>query len=66
MQLRRRFNQSTTLETRLDGEAKRLREEASQLPPGPERGALMRKAREIEMTSNMVQWINSPSLQPPS
>jgi hypothetical protein len=61
MQAQRRFKQGTALETRLDDEAKRLRDEACQLPPGAERESLMRKAREVEVTSEMVNWINSPT-----
>jgi hypothetical protein len=33
--LRRRFKQTLSLEERLSEEAKRLREEAKSLPPGP-------------------------------
>jgi hypothetical protein len=54
------------LELRLGEEAKRLRQKASRLPAGPEREELMQKAREAETTADMVNWINSPGLQPPS
>jgi hypothetical protein len=66
MQVRQRIKQPTPLETRLDDEAQRLRERAAQLPPGPERDDLIRKVRETETTIDMVNWINSPGLQPPS
>jgi hypothetical protein len=62
---RRRFTQTTSLEQRLAEEAKRLREQAKKLPPGPDRERLLRKAREDEMVAQMAGWITSPGLQPP-
>jgi hypothetical protein len=46
--LRRRFKQILSLEERLSEEAKRLREDAKLLPPGPERDVLIRRARQAE------------------
>jgi hypothetical protein len=63
--LRRRFKQTKSLEERLAEEAKRLREEAKLLPPGAEREALLRKARQAETGSHMSEWLSSPGLQPP-
>ena len=51
MQHRRRFKQITPLEQRLAEEAKRLREQAKKLPPGPDQERLLRKAREDEMVA---------------
>ena len=65
MKIRRRFRQTITLEERLADEAKRLRDEAKKLPPGPEQAELLRKARENEMVAEVVSWITSPGLQPP-
>jgi hypothetical protein len=65
MQRRRRIKQILTLEERLAEEAKRLREEAKKLPPGPSREDLLRKAREDEIVARMAEWITSPGLQPP-
>lgn len=48
MQHRRRFKQQTTLEERLADEARRLRDRTRQMPPGPEREALLRKTRRDE------------------
>ena len=45
MQERRRFNQAESLEERLAEEAMELRAVAAKLPPGPERDAVLRKAR---------------------
>jgi hypothetical protein len=53
------------LETRLALEALRLKEAAKALPHGRERAALIRKARQIETTSHVNEWLSSPGLQPP-
>ena len=63
--LRRRFKEALSLEERLAEEAKRLREEAKSLPPGAEREALLRKARQAETGSHMSEWLSSPGLRPP-
>jgi hypothetical protein len=63
--LRRRFKQTQSLEERLAEEAKRLREEANLLPPGAERDAMLRKARQAETGSDMSDWLSSPGLRPP-
>ncbi len=63
--LRRRFKQTLSLEERLSEEAKRLREETSSLPPGPQQQALLRRARQAETGSHMSEWLRSPELQPP-
>jgi hypothetical protein len=62
--MRRRFKQTDTLEERLATEAKRLREQAKALP-GPERDAILRKARQCETGSHMSEWLRSPELRPP-
>jgi hypothetical protein len=62
---RRRSKQTLTLEERLAQEAKRLREEAKKLPPGPEQADLLQKARQDEMVAQMAGWITSPGLRPP-
>ncbi len=65
MQRRRRFKQTTSLEHRLETEAKRLREQAKALPPGAERDELIRRARQAEIGSRMNEWLTSPGLRPP-
>jgi hypothetical protein len=62
---RRRMKQTDTLEVRLAEEAKRLREEAKTMKPGPAREGLLRKARQCETGSHMSEWLRSPELQPP-
>jgi hypothetical protein len=44
--------------------AERLRKEARGTPPGVRRDQLLRRARQIETTSQ-VEWLKSPDLQPP-
>nr|WP_092191725.1 hypothetical protein [Bradyrhizobium sp. cf659] len=65
MQHRRRIKQTLSLEERLAREAERLREQAKELPHGPERETLLRKARQAETGSHMSEWLTSPGLQPP-
>ena len=62
---RLRFKQTTSLEERLDEEAKRLREEAESLPAGLARENVIRKARQAEVGAHMSEWLRSPGLQPP-
>jgi hypothetical protein len=65
MQQRRRVKQVDTLEARLANEAKRLREQAKTLPPGPDRDIILRKTRQCETGSHMSEWLRSPELRPP-
>jgi hypothetical protein len=45
--------------------AKAAREQAEALPHGPEREALMRKARQLETASHVNEWVTSSGLQAP-
>jgi len=75
---RRRFEQSTPLHERLDVWAQDMRnaqdvrdvqdvgDQAAKLPPGPEREALIKKARQADTASHLDEWANSPGLQPPT
>jgi hypothetical protein len=65
MSERQRIKQILSLEERLAQEAKRLREQAKTLPSGPDREAILRKARQAETGSHMTEWIMSPGLRPP-
>jgi hypothetical protein len=62
---RRRFKNIRTFPDRLSDFAREARERAEQLPPGPERDELIRKARQAETASRIDDWANSPGLQPP-
>jgi len=62
---RRRFKQQLTLQDRLSAWVKQVQEQALRLPPGPERDALLKKARQAEMAGHLNDWAKSPGLQPP-
>lgn len=62
---RRHIEQTNTLGERLTQEAQRLRQEAQALPVGPERDALLHKARQVETSAHLDQWLSSPGLPPP-
>jgi hypothetical protein len=66
MQSRRRVKQCDTLERRLAEEAKRLRDQANALLPGPERDIILRKLRQCETGLHMTEWLRSPELRPPT
>lgn len=65
MSMRRRFAQTDPLEKRLAAEAVRLRKEAGESPPGPERDRLLRRARQAETGSHMSEWLRSSELRSP-
>jgi hypothetical protein len=44
---------------------KRLEEKAWSMPPGPERDAILKRARQMDITSHLREWLSSPGLQPP-
>jgi hypothetical protein len=62
---RRRFNQTISLSDRLKTFADELKAKASELRPGPERDALLKRARQADTASHIDDWANSPGLQPP-
>jgi hypothetical protein len=63
---KRRLKQTSTLQGRLENEAKRLREESMKLPLGDKRQTFLEKIRELEIPYGVVEWINSPGLKPPA
>jgi hypothetical protein len=50
---RRRFNQNLSFHDRLVAWANEVREQAATLPPGPERDALLNKARKADAASHL-------------
>jgi hypothetical protein len=62
---RRRIKQTVSLKDRLASFANEVREKALQLRPGPERDALLKKARQADTAANLDEWANSPGLRPP-
>jgi hypothetical protein len=62
---RRRFKQNISFQHGLAAWAKEIREQAAKLSPGPERDALLKRARRADTASHLDDWANSPGLQPP-
>jgi hypothetical protein len=62
---RRRIIQTASLKDRLASFAKELKAKATQLRPGPERDALLKRVRRADTASQIDEWANSPGLQPP-
>jgi hypothetical protein len=54
-----------SLNNRLLLYATRLIAEAESLPDGPERDALIRKARQTETAAHFDEWLSSPGVQAP-
>jgi hypothetical protein len=42
-----------------------VQRQASMLPPGPERDALLKKARQADVANHLHDWAKSPGLQSP-
>jgi hypothetical protein len=66
MQERRRFKHTASFQERLATFAKHAREKAEKLPPGSDREAALRKARQADTALHLNDWANSPGLQPPT
>jgi hypothetical protein len=62
---RRRFKNTLTFPDRLKTFSKELKAKAAELRPGPEKDALLKRARLAETASHIDEWANSPGLQPP-
>jgi hypothetical protein len=62
---RRRFKQNISLQDRLTAWSKEVRDQADQLPPGPERDDLLMRARQADTAAHLDDWANSPGLQSP-
>ena len=54
-----------TLQERLQLWAEKVRADAEKLRPGPEKDALLKKARQTDTACHLDDWANSPGLQPP-
>lgn len=61
MQKRRRIKQQFTLQDRLIAWSKEILAQAAALPPGPERDALVKKARQAELASHVDDWATAPT-----
>ena len=65
MPKRYRMKHTATFEERLAEQARDLRELAKAMPPGVEREALIRRARQAETAVHINEWLTSPGLSPP-
>jgi len=65
MQHRRRFKQTVSLNDRLRVFSDQLKAKAADLQPGPEKDALLRRARQADTASHLDDWVNSSGLQAP-
>jgi hypothetical protein len=63
--MERRIRNSLSFAERCSQEAERLRAEAEKLPGGPERDALLKRARQADTAAHIDEWLRSPGLQPP-
>jgi|ERR1700719_3897908 hypothetical protein len=54
---RRRVKHKASFEDRLTDEARRFKEQAEELPPGPQRDDLKRKARDAEAAAHISRWL---------
>ncbi|WP_429040655.1 hypothetical protein [Bradyrhizobium elkanii] len=62
---RNRFKQTESLEDRLAHQAEELRIRAKAMPPGVEKEALLKRARQADTAAHVSEWLRSPGLQPP-
>ncbi len=62
---RRRSKQQTTLQDRLAAWATEARNQAAQLPEGPERDALLKKESQADNASRLEEWVSSAGSAPP-
>jgi hypothetical protein len=62
---RNRRKQTTAFDERLQKAACEAREVARQLPPGPQRDLLLRKAGQAETACHINEWLTSPGLRTP-
>ncbi|MBW7973054.1 hypothetical protein [Bradyrhizobium sp. BR 10289] len=62
---RRRFKHKLTLQDRLSAWVKQVQADAAKLPAGPERDALLKKARQADVANHLHDWAGSPGLRPP-
>jgi hypothetical protein len=60
---RRRSKQTASLKDRLASFAKEVRKKASLLRSGPEKDALLKKARQADTAAHL--WVKSQELRPP-
>jgi len=63
--MQRRRSAPHTFEDNIAAERAKLEAQIKRLKNGPEREALRRKIRQLEIAAHMNEWLSSPGLQPP-
>jgi hypothetical protein len=63
--LHRRRSVQHSFEDQIAAEKAQLEAEVADLPHGPKRDWLLRKIRQLETASHMIEWLTSPGLRPP-
>jgi hypothetical protein len=65
LQKRRRIKHTMTFVERLAESVAQLKEQARKTRPGPEKEALMKRARQTDVAAHISEWLMSPGLRPP-
>jgi len=60
-----RRKQTTSFDERLQQAAHDAREAAQQLPPGPQRDLMLKKADQADTACRINEWLTSPGLRSP-
>jgi len=63
--MQRRRSAPHTFEDNIAAEKAKLEAQIKRLKNGPEREALRKKIRQLEIAAHMNEWLSSPGLQPP-
>lgn len=64
--MQRRRSVPHAFEDRIAAEKSRLEVQAANLPPGPQKDALLKKIGQLETASRINEWLSSPGLQSPA
>ena len=63
--MQRRRSAPHTFEDNIAAEKAKLEAQIKRLKNGPEREALRKKIRQLEIAAHMNEWLSPPGLQPP-
>ena len=55
-----------TVEQKWHEQSEAAKQEAAKLPQGKLKDQLLREARQLQIASQINQWLSSPGLQPPT
>jgi hypothetical protein len=64
--MRRRGSFPHNFEDQIAAEKVRLEAQAAELPHGPEKEALLKKIRQLDIASHVNEWLSSPELRAPN